>query len=305
MGVNTYVAVGNRLDLSDIITNIAPSETPLYSTLGKASATATYHEWLEDDLGEPGANKQVEGFEYTTEAGGTRTRLGNYTQIMHRGYHVTDTQEVVLKHGVKSEIAYQMAKAMKLIALDMEYAILNNATKVAGSLDQGSEVAREFGGIPYWITTNVKKNIVGETPTPRPLTLDLINELLEDVWNKGGAPNTLFVSARNKRIIGTFTDSATKYMEEGTTRIGSRIDVIETDFGTLNIKVNRWMGNDAIYAIDPSLWKIAALRPFKTMDLPKTGDKIKKVIVGEHTLEARAEYGNGAITDLDGVMPTI
>lgn len=45
--INTYTAVGNREDLSDIITNIAVKETPIFSMFGKEKATGTYHEWLE------------------------------------------------------------------------------------------------------------------------------------------------------------------------------------------------------------------------------------------------------------------
>lgn len=53
MALTTYTAVGNREDLSDIITNISPTETPLYSMFGKATAKATYHEWIEDSLAAP------------------------------------------------------------------------------------------------------------------------------------------------------------------------------------------------------------------------------------------------------------
>ena len=47
MASNTYTAVGNREDVSDIITNIAPYDTPLYSRIGRTKATQTNHEWLE------------------------------------------------------------------------------------------------------------------------------------------------------------------------------------------------------------------------------------------------------------------
>ena len=260
-------------------------------------------EWLEDDLGgNPAANKKKEGFEYAVTDPGTRTRLGNYTQIMSRGYGVTDTQEVVQKHGLSSEIAYHMANAMKLIALDVEYAYLNNANRVAGDAD----TEREMGGFPYWISTNVKSNepITPGTHVPRDLTFDLIGEALEDTWKEGANPTTMIVSPRTKRIIGKLTASqATKNMDADETRLKERIDVIETDFGTLKIVVDRWMANGKAYIIDPSLWKTAYLRPFKTLDLPKTGDAIKKVIVGELTIEARAEQANAAIIDLLATFP--
>ena len=296
MGKNTYVAVGNKEDISDLITNIAPYDTPIYSMIGKTTATATYHEWLQDDLGgSAGANKKIEGFEYTVTDPGVRARLGNYTQIMSRGYGVTDTQEVVQKHGVSSEIAYQMAKAMKLIALDVEYAYMNNASKVAGN----ATTAREMGGIPYWVTTNVFDN----NNTPRDLTFDMIGAALQAVWEDGGNPGTMVVSPMTKRIIGKMTNGATKFLDADESKLKERIDVIETDFGTLKIVVDRWYADGSVLIIDPSLWKTAYLRPFKTLDLPNTGDMIKKVIVGEMTIEARAEEANAIISDLNATLP--
>lgn len=56
MASNTYDAVGNKDDISEIITNIAPYDTPLYSRIGRTRATAVYHQWLEDTLGDPQEN---------------------------------------------------------------------------------------------------------------------------------------------------------------------------------------------------------------------------------------------------------
>ena len=49
MASNTYDAVGNKEDVSDIITNISPYDTPLFSKIGKTKATSTTHEWIEDE----------------------------------------------------------------------------------------------------------------------------------------------------------------------------------------------------------------------------------------------------------------
>ncbi|HCR38725.1 MAG TPA: phage head protein, partial [Synergistaceae bacterium] len=79
MGLNTYVAVGNKEDVSDLITNIAPHETPLLKLAGRGkAATETYIEWLEDDLPAAGANAKVEGAEFGVTDPTPRGRLGNY-----------------------------------------------------------------------------------------------------------------------------------------------------------------------------------------------------------------------------------
>ena len=43
----TYTAVGNREDLSDIITNISPEENFLQKTFGRTEVTAMKHDWLD------------------------------------------------------------------------------------------------------------------------------------------------------------------------------------------------------------------------------------------------------------------
>ena len=298
MASTSYTAVGNKEDMSDVITNIAPYDTPLFNRIGRTRATETYHEWLEDTLGGPVKNAYPEGFSFFTEAVPPRKRLGNYTQIMSRGIHVTGTQEVVAKYGgITSEIAYQMQKTMKELAFDCETAILPQDTMAPGSED---DMTREFGGIPYWIASNVLDN----GGAARALTFDLINNALEQVWNDGGKPTMLLVSPRNKRIVSTFTAGNTKYMEgNNTNKLKQVISVLETDFGVLQCVTDRFMPNDTIYGLSPEYIKKAFLRPFRQGSLPKINDMERRNILGEWTIEMRAEKAHFAIKDLDGIVP--
>jgi hypothetical protein len=286
LGKNTYVAVGNREDISDVITNIDPKATPFFSACGKDKATATNHEWLEDTLREPGTNKQVEGFEYVVSDPTPRTRLGNVTQIFSAGYGVTATQEVVLKHGLKSEISYQMRKAMKEIGLDVEKALITQATKNAGS----ASTARQFGGVPFWITTNTETGVAGA-----PITEDLMNNALQKCWKAGGNPKKVYLSGNRKREVSTWSGEGDKYLEQNSKKLVNSIAVYESDFGIVTFTPHRLMGDDKVFVIDPDYWKVAQLRPMHTRDLPRTGDNHKKVIVGELTLEARAQKANAII----------
>jgi len=297
MASTTYEAVGNKYDISEIITNISPDKTPLYSRIGKSKATQTIHEWLEDSLGEAKENAQPEGYTYFTVSAEPRVRLNNYTQIMHRGVQVTDTQEAVLHYGVKSELAYQMRKVLKELAFDCEEALIKQDTKFLGT---STDDIRTFGGLPYWIITNVLSN----GGTSRPLTFDLINNALEMVWNCGGNPSILLVSPRNKRIISTFTAGHTKYMNGNETRkLTQMISVLETDFGTVQCLTDRFMPNDVIYGLSPEYIKKAFLRNFKTGEMPKISDMGRRIVNGEWTLEMRAEKSHFKIEDLDGIVP--
>ena len=296
MASNTYEAVGNKEDVSDIITNISPYDTPLFSKIGKTKATSTTHEWLEDELGQPIENKNPEGYTYSTANVSPRQRQNNYTQIMHRGIQVTDTQEVVLKYGVRSEMAYQMQKALKELAFDCEQALIKQDTKTLGTSVSDT---RQFGGLPYWIVTNIVAAPGGN------LTFDLVNNALEQTWNAGGKPSMLLMSPRNKRIVSTFTAGHTKYMDGNKTRkLSQVISVLETDFGVLQCVTDRFMDNDVVYGLSPEYMKKAFLRPFKTGDMPKANDMQRKYVNGEWTLEMRAEKAHFKLEGLNGIVPT-
>lgn len=305
MASNTYEAVGNRQDISDVLTNIAPYDTPLFSRIGRTRAIAVEHQWLEDTLGDPSANNAFpEGFTFFTEAPMPRVLLSNYTQIMSKGIHVTGTQEVVAKHGgITSEIAYQLQKSLKELALDCEKALLTQDTRDPGSFSDNNSTPstpRKFGGLPYWIVTNVLEN----GGAARDLTFDLINNALEQTWMVGGKPSLLLVSARNKRIISSFTAGNVKYMEGNKEhRLSQMISVIETDFGVLQCMSDRWMDNDTVYGLSPEYIKKAFLRPFRPINLPKQSDAERKNVYGEWTLEMRAEKAHFAVKDLNGIIP--
>jgi hypothetical protein len=77
----TYGTVGIREDLADIIYNIAPTDTPFMSNVGKGSASGTYHEWQTDDLTAAADNKVAEAAAAPAAESVATTRVGNYTQI--------------------------------------------------------------------------------------------------------------------------------------------------------------------------------------------------------------------------------
>ena len=56
----TYQAIGDREDLTDIIYNISPTDTPFMSSIGKEKATGVLHEWQTDALAAAEARKMAE-----------------------------------------------------------------------------------------------------------------------------------------------------------------------------------------------------------------------------------------------------
>ena len=94
---NNGSAVSNRENLTDVLTILAPEETPILSSAQKQRASATNTEWTVDSLSAPNTNGIVEGDDvgtFTDQFAG-RARMGNYTQKFRRDYRVSDLQEAV------------------------------------------------------------------------------------------------------------------------------------------------------------------------------------------------------------------
>lgn len=291
-GTSTYEATGNREDLLDIITNISPDETPLMNKFGRSKVTGMVHSWLTDSLAPAGVNAQVENAPFSETEATPRVKLDNYIQIFMRDCNVTDSQEAVLKAGVKSEMAYQLAKTLKQIALDVEYAIVNNATAVRGN----ANTAGKMGGIPHFVNaTNLPNNVIDANNAA--LTETMLNDAVQAAWKTGGTPDICVVSGKNKRTISGFS-SQERQRSADATKLKKVIDVYESDFGLVNMMLHRMQSDSRIDLLQSEYWKLAYLIPFKTYDKPKDSLVNGKVVTGQLTLECRSPEANSAITGI-------
>lgn len=121
---NPGSGVGNREDLLDSLTILAPEETPVLSFAPKGKASATYTEWVVDDLSSVVTTGVAEGADVTsfTDSFSGRARLGNYIQKFRRDFMVSDLQDAVDSVG-PAKIAQAEAKAIREIKRDIEATI--------------------------------------------------------------------------------------------------------------------------------------------------------------------------------------
>jgi hypothetical protein len=305
-----HSAIGQREDLSDVIYNISPTETPLLNTLARTKATAVYHEWQTDSLAaSTTANAAVEGADATSATLAPTTRLGNYTQIVQKTIQVSGTLETVNKAGRKSEKAYQLARASSELKRDIETILCANQGRSAGS----SSTARTMGSMLSWLKTNVDKASNGADPTTigvstrsdgtaRTFTETLLKTVIAEVYDSGGAPKILMVGTSGKQKVSSFAGiAAQRYMapaDAPTTIIGAA-DVYLSDFGSVSVVPNRFMRSRDAFVLDPEYAAVAYLRPFATNELARAGDSDKTQILAELTLEMRNEAAHGLVADLD------
>jgi len=311
---NAYDAIGQREDLTDVIYDISPTETPFMSSIGKSKATAVYHEWQTDSLAAATTNNAaVEGADASDATLSPTTRLGNYTQILQKTIKVSGTLDTVNKAGRKSEKAYQLAKASQELKRDLETILLSNQGRSAGTTNS---TARKMGSLLSWIKTNSSVQTNGGDPTTigvstrtdgntRTFTETLLKEVVAEVFASGGVPKILMVGATGKQKVSSFTGlSAYRYNVNGGTggaqaTIVGAADVYLSDFGSMSVVPNRFMRTRDALILDPEYAAIAYLRPFMTNELAKAGDADKTQILVECTLEVKNEAAHGIVADLN------
>ena len=301
---------GNREDLSDMLWDVSPTETPFVTAVGKGKATATAHDWLTDVLDDPVSNAAIEGNDAVGVEPSARTRLSNYTQILTKTAIVTGTQEKVMKGGgIKSEMAYQVARRMKEMKRDMEYACVGLTNpKVAGN----DTTAREFGSfVTYLSGTSYLAGATGAAPTgnganagtpgtARVFSEALLSTALAALWNQsGGNENILGITGSfNRGKVSGFDASATRYVTTDDKKLVASIDVYDGDYHTVTMSPDRFTDPAKLFLVDPEFAKVCDLRPISTIDLAVTGDSMKKELIWETTLEVSNPLAHMCISAL-------
>ena len=287
--VSTAV-VSVREDLSDVIANISPADTPVYTVASKETQSSTKHEFLVQELNAPADNKKAEGADFSDGTSNQPTRFDNMAQIMHKVIKVSDTVENLNIAGRASQIAYEKVMAGQELKKDLERALLVDYAKVPSG-------TREMAGISSYIShgdfaTNMAaaSNLDGTdvpdaTGTATALTMARVEAALQAAYEDGGSPRLAVMSPAVKRKFSAATDGFTastqaqvQHTKAEPIQFVSAVSVFLSDFGSVETVPNRVMAaaslNDRIYLVDPDYITVTNLpnRNFVTHDLAKTAD---------------------------------
>lgn len=316
----TYSAKGVREDLADVIYQISPEETPFFNNIGRGSVSNTYFEWQTDVLGSAGENAVVEGNEAAFSAPAATKRMGNYCQIATKTALVSGTLDAVSKAGRKKELAYQLSQRAAELKLDVEYALVRNQAAVGGN----STTARKTAGFESFLRTNVDRSTDGtpagadptlsgttegypnaaptDDSTPRAFSETILKSVVKSIYESGGKATVLMVGPAQKQLVSTFTglSSNRNNVSSGpsaVTIVGAA-DAYLSDFGLLSVVPNRVQRNQTALFFNPEGIQCVFLRPFQTVDIARTGDAEKKLMLVEFGLKVGNEAAHGAAADL-------
>ena len=316
----TYSAVGIREDLSNVIYNIAPMDTPFFSGCGRGTADSTKFEWQTDTIASGAANQVAEGNDPTSNARANPTRLFNYTQISVYSIQTSGTNEAVDYAGRKSSQAYQLAKKAKQLKRDIEYMLTDNIAKVVGD----ATTPRKSAGLSTWLATGwVSMNPTSGSPaapagtganqpTNATATASIteagMRDVIKTVYEAGGDPDVILCKPAVKQAISALATQPatasvsvpmrTKADGSSPAHVISAVDVYVSDFGTFKIVSDRNQFQERdVFFLDFDYWSVSYLRPFRTEMLAKTGDSIKQMLICEYGLEAKNEASSGFLAD--------
>ena len=296
---NTGSGVSNREDLTDVLTILAPEETPILSSANKQSASATNVEWTVDSLSAPVTTGITEGADVTafTDQFAGRARLGNRIQKFRRDYMVSDLQEAVDSVG-PAKIAQAEAKAIRELKRDVEATIAGTQDSAT---EDGAGTANRLRGLGDWLD-GAAGNVPAAFQTPadsiyttaeanaNAFSEAALNGIISSIFRVTGSANNLMLVADTglRQVIADFartsagaTENIRSVNYDGNSgSIKLSVDLYESDHGVVSI-VNQnpdcapnFGGNTTTgsgYVVNPEYYGIHELIPMGSTRLPNLG----------------------------------
>ena len=303
---NTYEAnpgsaSSNREDLTDVLTILAPEETPILSSANKQKASATFVEWTVDSLATPSTAGINEGADVTFDAEAdkfaARARLGNYIQKFRRYYQVSDLQEAVDSVG-PAKIAQAEAKSIRELKRDIE-----------ATLSGTQDLDQEDGTNPYvlrglgsWISSSQQASQPVPTAflTPAGSIADVtvaegefaeseLNSMITSIFGVTGTSNNLMLVADTAlrrdisdfaRIAGASENSVRNVNYNGDSgSIKLSVDLYQSDHGVVSVvnanpdcaPTQAGIAGMSGYLVNPDYYGIHELIPMGSTRLPNQG----------------------------------
>jgi len=309
---STYMAKGNREDLSNSIYNIDPFDTPVMSMARRRNVKNRTFDWQTEFLPvvDPN-NAQLEGFELARSAATPTVRLTNVAQISKRDATVTGSQEASDAAGKGSEMGHQMAMASKVLKSDIETIFTSRQARDDGA---DSTTPRKTEAIAHWLgrATNKAAAVAGAVvgvvaglpvlatdafaavagASQVALTEVMVNDAMQKAYLNGAKPTNLIVPPGIKRTVSTFQGRTSSQVLVGKTEVVATVDVIATDFGRIKVMPSMWIPSDVGYLIDPDFLALGYFRNFRSLQIAKIGDAETRVILAEWGVEMRNPLGH-------------
>jgi len=319
---NTGSAVSNREDLTDVLTILAPEETPILSSANKERASPTNVEWTVDSLSAPQTAGIAEGADVTafTDQFAGRARLGNRVQKFRRDYMVSDLQEAVDSVG-PAKIAQAEAKAIRELKRDVEATLAGTQDS---AVEDGAGTANALRGLGDWIDSNGPADVPAAFRTPAASIVDVtddvfaeseLNGLISSIFKVTGTSDNLMLVADTAlrtdisdfaRIGGVSGDSVRSVNYNGDSgSIKLSVDLYQSDHGIVSVvnanpdcmPTQAGQAGMSGYVVNPEYYGVHELIPMGSTRLPNLGGGERGFVDCALTLGVYHPGAHGKIVD--------
>ncbi len=269
----THDTVGSVEDVSDVIANIAPTRTPVYSMLRVDSAHAPLFEQQEDSLAEADPdNAQVEGAPARESECTPTEMVQGRTQIFSKTVRVSGTNRATEHYGRADELTYQVEKAGRELKRDVEAMLVGRIqAPVAGSQTTPSK----SGSVAHYVSADTTVDSSG-------LTELSFLQMLESVYKEGGEPGYLLTAPTHAKTIASWAVASGRTRDFAqSTALVNVIDFLVTPYGSVEVVQDLFMSDDFVIALDTEYATLKELRPVGLKELAVTGDADSYQLIGE------------------------
>jgi hypothetical protein len=284
--------VGKKTDWANYITLSDEHETPMLRVLPKGPKPVNViKNYQADTYNAPQQNAWPDGKDWDTfkTAGQNRVPLAARVQWFVQTAAVSKlAEDVTDTAGIEDELAHEIPKKMTEMAREMEASAGSDQLAHA---DDG-QTGHKFRGVGNWVTNAPTADADPAVPasiavpaasvstaTKANTTEDAIKVILESMWTVTGSKSlkTGFVGSKLKKRFGEFqfyvptsttTQGTARVMyreEEKDNTLGNTVDRYESDWGTLELHMSRWLAHENFggtatkaqwrgYFLNPSKW---------------------------------------------------
>lgn len=285
-------------DLSDLITLLTPTDTPLYSGLQRGRATALTHEWPETTLTSTFTTAAYADGGTPTEHTNTHARRSSKVMSLGRIAKASELLNATNTVGKSMNMdAYALEFKEKMIDLmrAIEYYCWNG--------DSANTSPQEMSGI---VTLGSSFTQTSNGGSAAALVQTNLDTAIVAAYNAGGTPDTIYCRPIVAQRIANF--NANKILMPaggGINGLTAQNLFYHSPLGAVMKVVPvrpDFMPSGAVYIIDSSKVRLCPLgegTELKVKELPLDGDVVAKTLIKFYgTLEVRALAFHGRVTNV-------
>lgn len=270
-----------NIDLSREIALVAPTDTPFTTLLMNKKLVETAGSvtinWREKTLDDTEDISKTEGFTVDTFVSSGRAEKSNVMEIFSKAVQVSGSAQASNITGINDLFASEINDRLTEVKVNIEKKMLAPTNYNDGSSEP---FIRRMKSIFEQVHPD---NVVEIETAP---TQNDFKAVVKKLWDAGLGSNEFycFINADYKELVDGFYANQINYNMPMDT-FGFVANKVITNYGVVNVVLNRHMPVDKILVVDPAYLRLVYLRKPAFEMLAKDGDNLKGMVITECSLK--------------------